>query len=71
MLRQMCAHASSSENRASNAGRDMGLAVFHLAGTGQYRNVAGRQAATHHIMCRRTEGDKPLAKLWLHLGAVA
>jgi hypothetical protein len=27
-----CEHASSSENLASNAGRDMGLSFFHLAG---------------------------------------
>ena len=30
-----------------------------LAWAEQYRNVAGRQAAPHQIMCRRTEGDKP------------
>ena len=61
-----CEHASSLENRASNAGRDLGLSFFHLAGIvrtipEQYQNIADWQAVSHYIMCCRTEGDKPLA----------
>ena len=32
---RQCEHASSPENLASNAGRDMGVSFFHLAGMGR------------------------------------
>jgi len=50
---RQCEHASSPENLASNAGRDMGVSLFHLAGiditTPEYFRLASR-AALHHVL---------------------
>ena len=55
-----CSHASSLENRTSNAWRELGLLFFHLAdisGTIEERRRLSSRIA--NIMCRRTKGDKP------------